>query len=135
MSVCVYPCSRTLIPTHLKCTCNNQIYRVSFLYDTYLPSIKWMDMALVTQHVMNASQGRQRRHSSNHRRRQYSNPILVTRWSASVIKVSGCLHSTMFKRRVWSSLTVCNNFSLLLLLKHFITKELEYKAIKSKFVP
>ena len=96
---------------------------------------KMEDMALVTQHVVNASQRRQRRHSSSHRRIQYSNPILVTRWSASVMKVSGCLHSTMFKRRVWSSFTVRNNFSLLLLLKHFITKALEYKAIKSKFVP
>ena len=58
-----------------------------------------LDMALVTQYIVNASQRRQRRHCSSHSRREYSNPIVVTRWSASVIKVSGCLHSSTFKRK------------------------------------
>ena len=57
--------------------------------------------------------------------------MVATRQSAPVIKMSGQNHSATFKSGLTFSFTVIifalNNFPLL--LKSFITKELEYKAI------
>ena len=89
----------------------------------HLPSIKWMGMAISTQHVVNACQRRPRWRGTSHKR--------TTRKTKHFIKVNGWMRSDAFKRRLTFSFTVIilaqNNF--LLLLKPFITMALKYKAI------
>ena len=62
--------------------------------------IKWMGIALVTQHIVNTSQ----EDEGNTVLAIEGTPTVTTRQSASVIKVSG--HNDVFKRRLVFSFTV-----------------------------
>ena len=61
-----------------------------------LPSINWKGVALVTQWVMHTRQKCQSWHCTSHRRRHINYLTVVTRWSASVIKLSGWMCSNKF---------------------------------------
>ena len=71
-----------------------------------LPSINWKGLALVTQGAMHAKQRCQSWCHTSHRRRRINYLAVATRWSATVIKVSGWMHSDDFKRRQDFSFTV-----------------------------
>ena len=71
-----------------------------------LLSINWMGMALVTQCIMNARHRYWSWHSTSHRRRYINYLVVATRWSTSVIKVSGQMCSDKFKRWLGFSFTV-----------------------------
>ena len=90
----------------------------------HLPSIKWIGVTILIQHIVNACQRKLRWFGTNYKR-------TTRKRSTSLIKVSRQMHSDAFKRRHVFSFTVIilasNNF--LLLLKRLITKALEYKAI------
>ena len=102
LSFCLCICSsfpRALITTQVKCICSNwlnQSYSFLVSFIQHLPLINRMDVALVTQHIVNPCQRRQSWHCTSHRK-GFNNATLVTRQSASVIKVSGCMHSDAFK--------------------------------------
>ena len=53
---------------------------------SHLPSIKWMGMAILTQHVVNACQGDEVSATKG----------LLERQSVSFIKVSGRMHNDVF---------------------------------------
>ena len=65
----------------------------------HLPLIKWMGMAILTQHIMKVCQ------------RKLSDEVLAKkrlseRWSTSFVKVSGWMRADKFKRRLAFSFTV-----------------------------
>ena len=63
-----------------------------------LPSINWKGLALVTQHVMHARQRCRSWCCTGHRRRHINYSAAATTRNASVIKVSGQMHSDEFNR-------------------------------------
>ena len=63
-----------------------------------LLSINWMGVALVRQHIVHARQRCQIWCHASHRRRHTNYLAVATRWSTSVIKVSGQMRSDKFKR-------------------------------------
>ena len=62
--------------------------------------------SLVTQHVMYTKQTCQSWHHTSHGRRHINYLAVATRWSGSVIKVSGWMHSDEFKWRLGFSFIV-----------------------------
>ena len=82
-------------------------------------------VALVTQHIVNAWQKKQNWYCTNHRMRHFNYLAIATRWSTSVIKVSGGTHSNTFKRRLYSYRLHLQYFWLKATVKN---KVLEYKA-------
>ena len=98
-----------------------RLFPVFIYFIWYLPSIKWMGVAILTQHTMNTCQRKLRWHGTIYKR-------TTGRRSASFIKVSWqmCSNSWSFKRRPPFSFTVTD---LKLLSTAFITMVLEYKAV------
>ena len=103
VSVCPPP--RALITSgviYIVCDWLNKFHSFSLLLITYfiwhLLSIKWMGVAIWTQHVVNACQ--------RLRWRVTTTKETPERRSASFIKVSGQMHSDAFKTRPAFSFTV-----------------------------
>ena len=71
-----------------------------------LSLINWKGLALVTQHVVHDRQICQSWCHTSHRRKRISYLAVATRWSCSVIKVSGWMHRFKFKRRLGFSFTI-----------------------------
>ena len=103
--VCVCPSPRTLITSGViwcDIGCVRLVEQVSWLFPAFnyfilhLPSIKWMGVAILAQHVVNSCQ----------RKLRWATEGLPERWSTSFIKVSGCMHCDEFKRRPAFSFTV-----------------------------
>ena len=96
-----------------------------------LLSINWKSVVLVTQLIVHAKQRCPSWCRTSHRRRRINYLAVATRWSASIIKVSGRMHSDKFKRRLGFSFTVIikakNNFQPL--LKSLIKKHWSIKPI------
>ena len=86
-----------------------QLFSAFSCFIWHLPSIKWMVVALVTQCVMYARQRSRSWCCTSHRRRRINYLVVVTRWSALVIKVSGRMRSNELKRRL--------GFSFILIIK------------------
>ena len=135
--VCVYVCAsklRALITSGVMwcdVSCMWLIKSVLQLF-SFLPSINWIGLALVTQCIMQTKRRCQSLHHTSHRRSSINYLVVVTRRSPSVIKVSGRMRSDKFKRSLGFSFTVMilawNNF--LPLLKSFTNKTLSNLNLK-----
>ena len=106
--VSVYPPLRILITSGVIWCDMGRLWLVKPILQLFslLPSINWMGMALVTQCVMHTRQRCWSWHCTIHRRRLINYLAVATTWSASVIKMSGQIHSNEFKRRLGFSFTI-----------------------------
>ena len=106
LSVCLAP--RALITSGVIWCDIGRVWLVKPVTQLFslLLSIKWMGMALVTQHVMHARQRWQSWCRTSNGRRHINYLAVVTRQSASVIKVSRRMCSDKFKRRIGFSFTI-----------------------------
>ena len=91
MCVCLYAPLRQLITSGMiwcDIDCVRLVKPILQLFSLFL-SINWMGVALLPQHVMYARQRYRSRRCTSHGRRRINYLAVATRWSASVINVSG----------------------------------------------